>query len=308
MSISATGSRYRSWLLLLLAACLIAPIAESVHGVAIERLGVPYPYTPGLPAVVSIVNLVVRLAASAFFVRVLLPEKWRVSPLAAAVLGGVLTLMLNETMRVVWITSAIAQSFPAALLTAVPQLLFAADVMLIVFLAAAGVRLSALAVGIVVISIFSTLYGTPWIQSHIDIWNQLYFSNVVEHYTLPYPAFIKFRILSGFLEPVLATLVLISLCWNVLPGTVLKRSLWFTLFLLFLRGRVVQFCVSSFWVKQHFPVNFLATSQFFFETAVLGLLSSLAWFWCNPLAGERAGRDDGFAWRGEGWVKRRGNG
>ena len=284
MTSNSNNGRARSWLALVLAACIIAPLSESLHGLMLDRLHVPYPSTPGLPSLLRVLDLGLRLAAAAFCVRFLLAQRWRDRPFATAAFGSILMLLLNETLRVIFIVSAIGQSLPAALLNALPALLIGVNTAIIVYAAASRMRWPSLGICILAVSAFSAMYISPRLVAQVEVWNQTYFSRVVNHYNPPYPAFIQFRISAGFLEPTFATFVLLWLCWSSLPAGVWRRVVWFTIFLLVLRGRVTSLLLFSFWVRQPFPINFLSESQFFLETATLAVLASLIWAYCSPRA------------------------
>ena len=96
-------------------------------------------------------------------------------------------------------------------------------------------------------------------------------------YTDPYPFKINLVVYATFIEPTIAAFVMVSMCWTALGESRLRWILAFTALLLLVRGRFIGLFVESFWVKQSLPVAFLAESQFFLETLVLGLLVALAW-------------------------------
>jgi hypothetical protein len=96
-------------------------------------------------------------------------------------------------------------------------------------------------------------------------------------YTDPYPFKINFIIYATFVEPTIAAFAMVSVAWAALGDRTLRRILAFAALLLLVRGRFFALFVESFWVRQPLPTAFLAESQFFFETLILGLLVALAW-------------------------------
>jgi hypothetical protein len=96
-------------------------------------------------------------------------------------------------------------------------------------------------------------------------------------YTDPYPLKINLLIYVTFIEPTLATFIMAAFCWPALGGSLFHRVVAFAALLLLARGRLIQFCVESFWVQQPLSKAFLAEGQFFLETLTLGMLVAFAW-------------------------------
>jgi hypothetical protein len=102
-------------------------------------------------------------------------------------------------------------------------------------------------------------------------------------YADPYPFKINLVVYATFIEPTVAAFVMASVCWTAMGNSPSHRILAFTALLLLVRGRFIGLFVESFWVKPPLPTAFLAESQFFLETLVLGLLVALAWSYAQRI-------------------------
>jgi hypothetical protein len=106
---------------------------------------------------------------------------------------------------------------------------------------------------------------------------QLQAFDAPQAYAPPFPAKFYVVIYGTYLEPSIAAFAMAAMVWPQLTGGKWRKALVFTLLLLAIKGRLVQFLVASFWVKQPLLIGFLAEGQFFMETAVQALLTGLAW-------------------------------
>jgi hypothetical protein len=272
---SAWGTR--AWLFLLVSAGLIAPLSLFVHDFMLETLKVPYPTTVGLPMSVRFLDELVRLCALAAICRLARPQLQGLSRTSAALSVGLLLIMLNEAFRVFVIESAIVGNWSYSALDNAPRALsWFIGSSAIAWIGLGDHKRRNVALAIILIAALVVFAIHPALDALCAaLKNSL--SEPRPLYADPYPFKINVLIYATFIEPTIATFVMVSFCWPALGGSPLRRTLAFTALLLLVRGRVIGLFVESFWVKQPLPTAFLAQSQFFFETLTLGLLVALAW-------------------------------
>ena len=265
--------------------CVIAVVSLGVHDVMLTRLHVPYPHTPALLTWASYVDVVVRLTAFVWFARAADRPLHGMRTAAFAALGGLCLVMLNETFRVLIIEvflTAGGWSKGGWLFTLVGKLPAA----LTWFCHGAAMAVAArrlhtnTARGATVLVVAALgLFALQPILAHAAAATQdaLREFDLPQRYNMPFPLKIYIVIYVTFIESAIAAMAIAALAWPSLTGGVLRRMLAFTTLLLCVRGRVVSFLLFSFWVNQRLAVGFLSESQFFLETALLGLLSAAAW-------------------------------
>lgn len=272
---SAISARF--WLFLLVAAILIAPLSLFVHDFMLEKLKVPYPKTVGLPIWITFLNDIVRflgLAAICGFSRAQFKGAAR---FAGAFVAGLLLAMLDETLRVFMIESAIIGNWLYSILDIAPRALSSfAGGFATAWIAFSDLRRRNMALAVLLIAALVAFAIHP----ALDALCALLKSRLLEPaplYSDPYPFKINVLIYITFIEPTVTAFVIAWLCWPALAAGLLMRICEFAALLLLVRGRFVELFVESFWVRQPFPGAFLAESQFFLETLTLGVLVGIAW-------------------------------
>ena len=275
----ASGSAWntRTWLFLLVSGGLIAPLSLFVHDFMLEALKVPYPTTVGLPNSVKCLNDIVRLVALAAICRLSRPQLQGLSRTPAAFSVGLLLIMLNETLRVFVIESAIVGNWFYSLVDIAPRALsWLACGSAVAWLGLGDQKRRNVAFAIIVIAALEVFAIHPALDALCaSLKNSL--SAPTPLYTDPYPFKINILIYATFVEPTIAAFMILSFCWPALGDSLLRRISVFTTLLLLVRGRFIGLFVESFWVKQPLPTALLAESQFFLETLALGLLVALSW-------------------------------
>ena len=267
----------RTWLFLLVSVCAIAPLSLFVHDYMLETLKVPYPKTPGLPVSVEFFDELIRLSAVAFLCRLACPQLWDLTRLQAALLAGLLVIMLNETLRVFVIESAILGNATYAALDIAPRAvsLFAGGCA-VAWVALGGYNRRNIAIAVILISALEVFALHPALDAAGSALTHI-LPEPRPLYSDPYPFKINLIIYVTFLEPTIAAFAIVSVCWPALGDGTLRRILTFAALLLFVRGRFFALFIESFWVRQKLPTAFLSESQFFLETLVLGVLVALGW-------------------------------
>jgi len=273
--LSAWGTR--TWLFVLLSVCVIAPLSLFVHDYMLEALKVPYPKTPGLPMAVKFLDELVRLFALALLCRLSRPQLQGLSRIAAAFLAGLLVIMLNETLRVFSIESVVIGNWLYAALDIAPRALsLLAGGIAVAWIGLGGQKRRNVAIAILLISALEVFVLHPALDAVATALKHS-LSEPAPLYTGPYPFKINLIVYATFVEPTIAAFAMVAVAWPVLRHKTLRRILAFAALLLLVRGRFFALFVESFWVRQPLPTAFLAESQFFLETLVLGLLVALAW-------------------------------
>jgi hypothetical protein len=267
----------RTWFFLLISTCLIAPISLFVHDFMLETLKIPYPTTVDLPNAVRFLNDLIRLFALGLICRLSRSKLEIFSRTLAALLVGLIVMMLNETFRVLIIESALVGSWLYSVYDIAPRALS----LLVCSSAVAWFGLGDhkhrnVVLVTVVLAALEVFAIHPPLDS-ICGWLKSSLTEPTLLYTEPYPFKINAVIYATFIEPTIAAFVIVSFCWPALGGGPLRRTFAFTALLLLVRGRLIALFVESFWVKQPLPTAFLAESQFFLETLTLGLLVGIAW-------------------------------
>lgn len=271
----------RTWLFLLVSGCLIAPLSLFVHDFMLEALKVPYPTTVGLPISVKFLDQLIRLFALATICRLSGPHLQGLSRTSAACVAGLLIIMLNEVFRVFIIESAILGNWLYAAFDIAPRALsWLVCSCAVAWIALGDQKGRNVAVAILLIAGLGMFVIHPTLDA-LCASLKSGLPGPTPLYTDPYPFKINLVVYATFIEPTIAAFVMVSMCWTALGDSRLRRILVFTALLLLVRGRFIGLFVESFWVKRPLPLAFLAESQFFLETLVLGLLVALAWSYAH---------------------------
>jgi len=186
-------------------------------------------------------------------------------------------MMLNETLRVLLIESAIVGNWLYWVFDIAPRALsWLACGGAVAWFGLGDQKPRNVALAIIVLAALEVFVIHPALDS-ICVSLKSNLAAPTPLYTDPYPFKINVLIYGTFIEPTIAAFVIISFCWPALGDSPLRRISAFTALLLLVRGRFIGLLVESFWVKQPLPTAFLAESQFFLETLTLGLLAGIAW-------------------------------
>ena len=267
----------KTWLFLLASVCVIAPLSLFVHDYMLEALKVPYPKTPGLPGSIKFLDELVRLFALVLLCRLSRPQLQGLSRIQAAFVAGLLLVMLSETFRVFVIESAILGNWVYAALDIAPRALsLLAGGCTVAWIELGDYKRRNVAIAVLLIAALEVFALHPALDA-LGTTLKTGLSEPTPLYTDPYPFEMNLVIYATFVEPTIAAFVIVSGVWSALGDRTPRRILVFAALLLLVRGRFFALFVESFWVRQPLPTAFLAESQFFLETLVLGLLVALAW-------------------------------
>lgn len=274
-----------------LAAIAVAIIAVGmlslfVHDLALSHLNVPYPREAPIPRTVRGVELMLIVGGMVWFSCLARLRLAGLSALAGAALTAVLVAALNEFLRIVIITTTLANHgwshayYVLAIATYGPKIAAQAA---LAFCAALVVhrtdRLRDYLLTTVILAGLGAFVVIPgavrasgWLTGHLAAFD------ADNRYNPPYPPGIYAVIYATYIEPTLAAFAMAGLAWPGLRGSLLQRAATFCLVLLLVHGRIGQFLIESFWVKVDLlPLRFAATGQFLLETIVLGLACPLLW-------------------------------
>lgn len=300
----ASDGMARRWGLLFLAMVATGSAGLFVHDFAMTRLNIPYPEQAPPPGWATYLNILVRICGT--FILCRLGRNWlrAMAPWRAAALIGALLVMTNETLRLIllevtttregwlhgYILLELAQQFPR------PTMWFLSG-LAVAFWARRSGNMAWLAAGALIVTALALYAVKPPLDAlSAALSAQLQDFDAPQAYAPPFPAKIYVVIYATYLEPSIAAFVMAAMVWPQLNGGKWRKALVFTLLVLAIKGRLIQFFVASFWVKQPPLIGFLAEGQFFMETAVQALLTGLAWYHLAGLfdAGEQAvGRPEG---------------
>jgi len=269
------------WLWLITATIVTALISLGVHDVMLTRMGIPFPDTTAVPGWARYVDTAVRLGSLVWFCRLAAPQMGHFSRMRAALLVGVLLVLLSETLRVLAVGIYLTEGWVAGrwlflLLDRIPGAVMGLFLGAAAVLIARARRLTRPAPAGMVILLASggtmlLLSGMRTAATAVQHWFLL--TEPVERYQLPYPLHVYSVIYSTFIEPTIATLVLVALVWPSLSGSSFRRVLAFAGLLLLVRGRIVTQFLFSFWIPLPFGRALLSEGQFCLETLTLALLS-----------------------------------
>lgn len=276
--------RPRDWLLLAVALPLIAILSQGAHDLAINRLGIPYPFDTAVPVWAKYVGQVTRFTAAVLFCR---HAAWwldRRSPAVAAIVTGALIAAASESLRRIvmdWVVvdGTRGLNWLPVLAAQLPKLLMAFYEGAVALLIARTMKgTGRLAVSIGAASALGYFVLLPALQGGMDaIVTRMGAPDPVPLYLPPYGWYVRSYIYVTFLEPVFAVSIMAALLWPSLERRTGRPIGWFVLFLLLLEGRIASFFLFSFWIAQPFPLSFLAEGQFFAETFILAALTGLLW-------------------------------
>ena len=269
-----------------LAVVAVGLLSLFVHDFALLHLGIPYPQEAPIPVVVRAVELFLVVAGMTWFVRLARVRLADLSSLRAAALVVVLVAMLDELLRIVLITTTLADHgwshaysvFAVARYgpRIAAQAVLAAFVVLV---ARHAGRPRDLLLTAAILSVLGAFLLMPAANA-LSAWSTAHLASfdAENRYDPPYPLGIYAVIYATYIEPTLAAFFMTGLAWTGLRGSLLRRAATFCLVLLLVRGRVGQFAIGSLWVEvASVPLRFAATGQFLIETAVLGLACPLLW-------------------------------
>lgn len=274
------------WVVLFVSVCVIAPLALFVHDFMLESLKVPYPVTVRLPNSVKFLGDLVRLSSLALMCRLSLPLLRHFPRGLAALLIGLLVIMLNETFRVFAIESTIiGNPFYAAFDIAPRALSWLTCGAAVAWLSISDGKSRNVAIAVIVLAALEVFALRPALDAACAFLKN-HLSAPTTLYTDPYPFKINALIYVTFVEPTIAAFAFVSFCWPALGNGTLRRIMAFAALLLLIRGRVTQFFVETFWVNQPLGIAFLAESQFLLETLVLGSLVALTWSYAMRIQSE----------------------
>ena len=274
-----------------IAATALAVIASGmvslfVHDFALTHLAIPYPDETPIPLAIRASELFLVVSGMAWFSRLAQLRLAVLSPLGAAALTAGLIVALDELLRIVVITTTLANNgwshayYVVAIATHGPKIAVAgALAFCIAWVVRRTDRLRHIVPAIALLSILGAFVLTPgaraltgWLVSHLTA------LDADNRYNPPYPVGIYAAIYATYIEPTLAAFAMTGLAWPGLRGGLPKRSATFCCVLLLIHGRIGQFLIESFWVKvASVPLRFAATGQFLLETAVLGFACPLLW-------------------------------
>jgi hypothetical protein len=270
----------------LVAVVAIGMLSLFVHDLALLHLGIPYPKESPIPTPVRAIELLLVVSGMAWFSRLTQPRLANLPPIAAAALIAALVAALYEFLRIVIITTTLANHgwshayYVLAIATYGPKI--AAEAALAVC-AALIVRRTKnprhLLAAIILLSALGAFVLIPC-ATHLSAWlaGHLASFDADNRYNPPYPAGIYAVIYATYIEPTLAAFIMAGLAWPGLRGSLLPRTATFCFVLLLIHGRIGQFLIESIWVQApSLPLRFAATGQFLLETTILGIASPLLW-------------------------------
>ena len=258
---------------------LTGVVAWGVHSVLLEVCKVPYPEQLPRAGLVPFLNYAVSVLALLVFCRLAAP---RVSTLHAwqKCLGlGVLLVMLNETLRVIFIvgviTTAWAYSFVDIVQGAFAPFLLGALAALVApwtrrwwqQLAAALLIAAAMFFGVrpLVAAAFQPLLAAMAHLNHAPIYSNTSWQ-------------LNTAACVGIVEPTLASFVMVALVWPRLSGHPGWRAVQFALLLTVINRVFFTAFYYPFFVRSlSVPLAMLSAGQFTLEWLTLGLLTAVTW-------------------------------
>ena len=253
-------------------------VAWGVHSVLLEVCKVPYPAQLPHTGLVPFLNYAASVLALFVFCHLATP---RVSALRTwqRCLGlGVLLVMLNETLRVAFIvgviTTAWTYSFVDNVTGAVAPLLLGILVALVAprttrrwQQAAAALLVAAVmffGVRPLVAAAFKPLLAAMAHLNHAQVYSST-------SWQLNTAAGI------GFVEPALASFIMVALVWPQLTGGMVQRALRFALLLALISRVLFIAFYYPFFTSLSAPLAMLSAGQFTLEWLTLGLLTAVTW-------------------------------
>ncbi|MEG3087763.1 hypothetical protein [Sphingomonas sp. PB4P5] len=281
----------RNAIILALGLIITAFLALGSHDLAIAHLGIPYPNEGDVPPWARYVGQVVRLGAMVYVCHL---ASWfldRRSTLLAATIFGLLIVLLQETLRVIVVDNIVSDGWidlrwVYLLMTRLPNALlsfYSGAIALVIARKVRPERPAPLLVAVLIASAIGYFGLLPLLKYLADmITATLQLTEAPEVHTMPYGLYVYKYIYGMFIEPTIASFVLIYLLWPALDGTKPRRIALFVVLMLLMRGRIVATGLFSFWIKDSWPLAFAAEGQFFIETFVLAALTGLTWAAITP--------------------------
>lgn len=281
----------RNVLILALGLAVTAFLALGSHDLAIAHLGIPYPNDGDVPAFARYVGQIVRLAAMVYACHL---ARWYLdarSTWRASALFGVLILLLQETFRVIVVDNVVTDGWidlrwVTLLMSRLPNASLAFYTGAIAVVIARHVRLErpmSLLFAILVGSAIGYFALLPLLTAGAAfVTAALHLTQPPEVHQMPYGIYVYKYIYGMFIEPTIASFLLIYLTWPALTGSKSRRIALFVLLMLVIRGRIIATGLFSFWIKGSRAMAFTAEGQFFVETFILALLTGLTWAAITP--------------------------
>jgi hypothetical protein len=273
------------WTILIVCAWMIAILSLGAHDLAIAHLGIPFPDEAAVPAWAKLTGQFVRIAATVYFCHLASWYLDRRSALAAALLVGVIVVLLHETLRVITVDNVLVegwidgrwmymtlQRLPAAGLN-----FFWGVSAVLIARRFSGKRLL-LATAVLAATALGYFVVRPAISGGVDVVVHAFkLAESPELYQMPYNFYVYQFIYGTFIEPTIAMFLIAWLAWPGLRGLPARRIAILAAFTLLMRGRVIGTFLFCFWIEQPLGMAIAAEGQFFAETLVLAVLTALVW-------------------------------
>ena len=269
---------------------LTGVVAWGVHAVLLEACKVPYPEHLPRTGVVPFLNDAMSVAALFVFYRLAAPRVSALRPWQQCLGLGVLLVMLNETLRVIFIVGVITTAWTYAFVD-IGQGAFAPFLLgVLVAWVAPQTKCwwqQALATGLIAAVMFfgfQPLVGAVFkpllaAMAHLNH-AQVYASTSWQLNTAA---------CVGIVEPTLASFVMVALVWPRLSGRLLWRAGQFALLLALINRVFLTAFYSPFFAPatMSVPLAMLSAGQFTLEWLTLGFLTALTWHLSQPGLVER---------------------
>jgi hypothetical protein len=270
----------KSAIFLAIGLLVTAFLALGSHDLATAHLGVPYPDESVVPVWIKYVGQVVRVGTMVYICRLASWYLDRRTKIAAAIIFGILVVLLQETLRVIVVDNIISEGWidrrwiyllSARIPNALVYFFFGASAVVI------ARRFEGLALTIVatlVTAAIGQFLLLPEMRSAAADVNAAFGLNPPpEVYQMPYSISVYKYIYGMFIEPTISAYVIASLLWPALGGSNAKRILTFVLLLLLMRGRIIATGLFTFWLPLDWLVAVAAEGQFLIETLILAALT-----------------------------------
>lgn len=270
---------------------ITAFLALGSHDLAIAHLGIPFPHDGDVPEWARYVGQVVRLTTMVYICHM---ANWyldRRNTITAAVIFGILIVLLQETLRAIVVDNVISDGWinfrwVGLLLSRLPGTLlsFYSGAIAVVIARKAGTDNPIQLVAAIAIASAIGYFGLQPLLTYLADMKvaTLNLTEAPEVHKMPYGLYVYKYIYGMFLEPTISAFFLMYLMWPALGGSKIRRIARFVLIMLLVRGRVVATGIYSFWIKDSLPMAFAAEGQFFVETFLLAALTGLIWAAVTP--------------------------
>jgi hypothetical protein len=210
----------RSSAILTLGLLVTAFLALGSHDLAIAHLGIPYPEDGDVPAWARYFGQLVRLAAMVYVCHLASWYLDRRSTLLAAVIFGLLIVLLHETLRVIVVDNIVSDGWidlrwVYLLMTRLPNTLlsfYSGAVAVVIARKIRSGRPVALLIAVVIASAAGYFVLLPTLKSTADmITAALRLTETPEVHKMPYDIYVYKYIYGMFIEPTVASFALIYL-------------------------------------------------------------------------------------------------